>query len=334
MEMPQDPTQNPDPSPSQGLHGVPADPPKDGWFATVKYVVRETFSEWAKDKASRLAAALSYYTIFSLAPLLLIAISIAGFVFGRKAATDQIVENLRGQMGEQGAQAIQTLVRNSVNKTTGIIATVIGVATLLIGASGAFGQLQESLNTIWEVQPKPGRGWKGMLRDRLLSFALVLLIGFLLMCTLVLSAVLSGVGKFLAEHSPFASVFMQSLNFGISFALTTALFAIVFKVLPDAYVRWRDVWAGAFLTALLFSLGRFAFGLYLARSSVTSVYGAAGSIVVVLLWIYYSAQILFLGAEFTQVYAGRHGRAIRPKPNAEPLRPPDRFSPPAGAATA
>ncbi|MDB5049390.1 MAG: ribonuclease [Fibrobacteres bacterium] len=288
----------------------------------VKELFQETFSEWSKDKASRLAAALSYYTIFSVAPLLVIAIAVAGLVFGRKAATDQIVYEIRGLVGDQGAQVIQTILQNASKTTSGILATVVGIATLLLGASGAFGQLQDSLNTIWEVKPKAGRGVKGVLRDRFLSFSMVLVIGFLLMVSLLLSALLSGLGKFLSDLLPMSSMVMQAINFGISFGVTTILFALIFKVLPDAYVRWRDVWVGAAVTALLFSLGRFLIGLYLGRASVSSAYGAAGSLVVVLLWVYYSAQILFLGAEFTQVYAKKFGKAIVPKPNAERLYPP------------
>jgi membrane protein len=291
-------------------------------YSPVKALIRETFSEWSKDKASRLAAALSYYTIFSIAPLLVIAIAVAGLVFGREAATNQVVGEIRGLVGEDGAQVIQSILQNASKTASGILATVIGVATLLIGASGAFGQLQDSLNTIWEVKPKKGRGVKGVLRDRFLSFSMVLVIGFMLLVSLLLSALLSGVGKYLSDRLPLSSFFLQAMNFGISLAVTTLLFALIFKVLPDAYIRWRDVWVGSLVTALLFSLGRFLIGLYLGRSSVSSAYGAAGSLVVVLLWVYYSAQILFLGAEFTQVYANKFGKSIVPKPNAERVNPP------------
>lgn len=287
----------------------------------VKDLILDTFSEWSRDNASRLAAALSYYTIFSVAPLLIIAIAVAGLVFGRQAATDQIVYQIRGLVGNDGAQVIQTILQNASKTTSGILATVVGLVTLLVGASGAFGQLQDSLNIIWEVKPKAGRGVKGVLRDRFLSFSMVLVIGFLLMVSLLLSAFLAGVGKYVSDLLPMSSLVLQAINFGISLIVTTVLFALIFKVLPDAYVRWRDVWVGSCVTALLFSLGRFLIGLYLGRSSVSSAYGAAGSLVVLLLWVYYSAQILFLGAEFTQVYANRFGKAIVPKPNAEALYP-------------
>ena len=286
-----------------------------------KDLLKETFSEWSKDKASRLAAALSYYTIFSVAPLLIIAVAVAGLVFGREAATHQLAAQAEGLLGAQGAEAIQTLLEHAGRTGAGIVATVVGVGTLLLGASGAFAQLQDALNTIWEVKPKAGRGLKGMLRDRFLSFSLVLVIGFLLLVSLVISAALAALGKYLSEALPLSSAMIQGLNFAISFAATTFLFALIFKVLPDARIRWRDVWIGAAVTALLFSAGRLLIGLYLGRSSVGSAYGAAGSLVALLVWIYYSAQILLLGAEFTQVYASRFGRGMEPKPNAERVGP-------------
>lgn len=287
----------------------------------LKDLVKETFREWSEDKASRLAAALSYYTIFSVAPLLIIAIAVAGLVFGKEAATEQIVGEIQGLVGKQGAEAIQEVLKNASDTGAGVMATLIGVGTLLLGASGAFAQLQASLNTIWEVKPKKGRGIKGMLRDRFLSFSMVLVIGFLLLVSLILSAVLAGVGKYISGVLPMSSAVLQVVNFAISFGVTTFLFALIYKVLPDATVRWRDVWVGAAVTALLFSLGRFLIGLYLGRSSVSSAYGAAGSLVVLLLWVYYSSQILFLGAEFTQVWANKFGQGLKPKPNAEPLLP-------------
>ena len=290
-------------------------------LSILKELGKETFSEWSNDKASHLAAALSYYTIFSVAPLLVIAVAVAGLVFGRQAATDQIVMEIHGLVGEDAAQVIQAILLNASKTGSGIVATLLGLLTLLIVASGAFGQLQDSLNTIWKVKPKVGRGVKEILRDRFLSFSMVLVIGFLLLVSLVITAFLAGLGKYLSDLLPMPGVMMQLVNFGISFAVTTLLFALIFKVLPDAYIRWRDVWVGAAVTALLFSVGRFLIGLYLGRSGISSAYGAAGSLVVFLVWVYYSAQILFLGAEFTQVYASRFGNKILPKPNAEWLVP-------------
>jgi membrane protein len=282
-------------------------------------LLKETASEWSDDKASRLAAALSYYTIFSISPLLIIAIAVAGLAFGEEAARNQIVGEIGGLVGREGAEAIQGILKSTSQKSTGILATVIGLCTLLLGASGAFGQLQDALNTIWEVKPKPGQGIRGVLRARLLSFSLVLVIGFMLMVSLVMTAGLAAMGKYLAGLLPMSGALMQAVNFAISLAVTSLLFALIYKVLPDVRIRWHDVWIGAVFTALLFSLGRFLIGLYLGRSSVGSAYGAAGSLVIVLLWIYYSSQILFFGAEFTQVYANRYGSHIVPKPNAEPV---------------
>jgi membrane protein len=290
-------------------------------------LVKETFAEWSRDKASRLAAALSYYTIFSVSPLFVIAIAVAGIVFGEDAASDQIFREIRGLIGDQGAQAIQTIVMSaSQRKGSGVFATVIGVVTLLVGASSTFGQLQDALNTIWEVKPKKGQGIRGLLRVRLLSFSLVMAIGFLLIVSLIVSAGVAALGKYLSGLLPFSSQLMQTVNFAISMAVTTLLFAVLFKVLPDARVRWRDVWIGSLVTALLFSLGRFLIGLYLGRSSVSSAYGAAGSLVILLLWIYYSAQIFLLGAEFTQVFANKVGGRIVPKPNAEQMTAEDRLA--------
>ncbi len=291
---------------------------------TVFALAKDSAKAWSDDKASRLAAALSYYTIFSIAPLLVLAIAVAGLVFGREAASNQLFGEIRGLVGDQGAQAIQTMVQNVNNKGGGIAATVVGLFTLLLGASGAFGQLQDALNTIWRVQPKPGQGVKGFLRTRLLSFSMVLVIGFMLLVTLVLSAGLSALGHYLEGLLPIPAAAMQALNFALSFGVTALLFTLIYKVLPDVTVRWRDVWIGGLATAFLFSIGRYLIGLYLGRGSVSSAYGAAGSLVVILLWIYYSAQILFFGAEFTKVFANRFGARIKPSPHAEPVGAEDR----------
>jgi membrane protein len=282
-------------------------------------VLKEAASEWSADKASRLAAALSYYTIFSIAPLLVIAIAVAGLIFGQEAASNQIFGQIRGFVGDTGAQAIQSMVAAAGQKGAGIVATLVGVVTLLLGASGAIGQLQDALNTIWEVKPKPGLGIKGFIRHRLLSFSMVLVIAFMLLVSLVVSAALAGLAGYLERILPIPSVALQALNFAVALAVTSLLFALMFKVLPDVEIRWKDVWIGGLVTALLFSVGRLLIGMYLGRGSVTSVFGAAGSLVVILIWIYYSAQILFFGAEFTQVYANRFGSKVRPSSHAEPV---------------
>ena len=282
-------------------------------------LVKETIAEWNEDKVSRLAAALAYYTIFSIAPLLIIAIAIAGVVFGQEAAQNQIVGQIKGLVGQQGAEAIQAMILNANKPGAGLVATVVGVITLLFGASGLFGQLQDALNTIWEVTPRPDRGVKGVVQDRFWSFTMVLGTGFLLLVSLVLSAALSGVATYLSSLAPELVQIWQIVNFFVSFAIITILFALIYKVIPDANVAWNDVWIGAIVTAFLFSIGRYLIGLYLGSSAVGSAYGAAGSLVIVLIWVYYSAQILLIGAEFTQVYATRYGSRIEPSKNAIPV---------------
>ncbi|MSP12744.1 MAG: YihY/virulence factor BrkB family protein [Chloroflexi bacterium] len=282
----------------------------------LSYLLKDTFKEWNEDKAPRLAAALAYYTIFSMAPLLIIVIAIVGLVLGEDAVRGQIVGQIQGLVGENGAQLIQTMIKNTGEKSSGILATVIGVVTLVLGAIGVFGQLQDALNTIWDVAPKPGVGIKEMLKNRLLSFAMVLSIGFLLLVSFVISAGLSALGNFVTSISPGFSIGLQLVNLLVSFAVSTVLFAAIYKFLPDAKIDWEDVWIGAAITSLLFTIGKFLIGLYLGYSSAASTYGAAGSLVVMLLWIYYSAQILLLGAEFTHVIARRHGKRIQPAENA------------------
>lgn len=284
-------------------------------------LVQETFRKWSQDKVSRLAAALAYYTIFSIAPLFVVAVAVAGAVFGHEAASGQIVAQIRGLVGTDGAQVIEQLIKSADQPKTGTFAAVVGVVTLVLGASGVFLALQDTLNTIWGVMVRPGAGVREMLRSRLLSFGMVLGIGFLLLVSLVLQAALSAVGDFLARNFPVLGVALPLINFVISLAVITGLFGLMFKYLPDVQIAWRDVGIGAFVTALLFTLGKTLIGLYLGNSSTASVYGAAGSLVVLLLWIYYSAQILFLGAEFTQVYAMRFGSYIKPSAGAMALTP-------------
>lgn len=285
-------------------------------FKTVFDVLRQTVRDWLEDKAPRLGAALAYYTIFSIAPLIVIILAIAGLWFDKQAAQDQIFAQLGSLVGEQGAKAISGLLQAADKPHEGIVASVLAVVTLLLGATGVFVQLQDALNTIWEVKPKPGRGVWRAVRTRLLSLAMVFGIGFLLLVSLVLSAGLAAAGKWLEGAMPGGEQIWQSINLALSFAVIAVLFTFMFKYLPDVKIAWRDVWLGGVLTALLFTVGKFALGLYLGRSSVSSAYGAAGSLVIVLLWVYYSAQILFFGAEFTQVYATRFGKKLEPAENA------------------
>jgi len=272
-------------------------------------MVREAFTDWKDDKAPRLGAALAYYTIFSLAPLLLIAVAIAGLAFGREAAQGRIVDEIGGLLGDSGAKAIQEMVASAREPAEGVLATLTGLAALLFGASGAFNELRQAMNTVWEVPEREGGGLKGLIKDRLLSFAMVVFIGFLLLVSLLASAALSAMGELTGGFMTERLHLLQVVNAVVSLGVVTVLFAMIFKFLPDAQpvVAWKDVWIGAFMTAILFTLGKVAIGLYLGRGTVGSAYGAAGSLLVILVWVYYAAQILFFGAELTQVYASRHG---------------------------
>ena len=285
-------------------------------FKTGFDVLKQTVKDWVDDKAPRLGAALAYYTVFSIAPLIVIVIAIAGIWFGREAAQQQIVDQIAGLVGQKGAEGISGMLQAANKPKEGMIASALAVVTLVFGATGVFIQLQDALNTIWEVKPKPGRGIMGFIRQRLLSLAMVFGIGFLLLVSLVMSAGLAAAGKWFSGAMPGGEELWHVLNFLISFVVIAALFTLMFKYLPDVKIAWKDVWLGGTLTALLFTVGKFALGMYLGRSSVSSAYGAAGSLVILLLWIYYSAQILFLGAEFTQVYANRFGKKLEPADNA------------------
>lgn len=280
---------------------------------------QETFQEWSEDKASRLAAALAYYTMFSIAPLLIIIIAIAGAVFGEDAARGEIVRQIQGFVGRDGAEFIEIAIKNASEPKAGTIASVISIVVLLLGSTGLFVELQDALNTIWEVQPRPGRTVKNVIHQRILSFFMILGIGFLLLVSLIISAILTAVTTYFTSLIPGLEFILQLVNFLISFTITTVLFGLIFKVLPDVKITWKDVLIGGAITALLFALGRFLLGQYLAFSSFTSAYGAAGSLVAILAWVYYTAQILFFGAEFTQVYARTYGTRIRPTKNAVPL---------------
>lgn len=277
--------------------------------------------DWFDDQAPTLGAALAFYTVFSLAPLLIITVAIAGLVFGREAAQGQIFDQLRSLVGEASAGAMQDVVQNA-NSTpaTGLVATLIGFATLIVGASGVFGQMQTSLNFIWGVQSKPGRGILGLLHDRVLSFGFILVVGFLLLISLLLTTAIAFIAEWFGGIVPGIEMLIQAANAILSLAVITLLFAMIFKFLPDAKIAWRDVWIGALITAALFTVGKEVLGLYLGKSGVGSSYGAAGSLIVLLLWVYYSAQIVFFGAEFTKVYANRFGSHVVPAENAIAVR--------------
>jgi membrane protein len=280
--------------------------------------VKDVFTQWIGDEPFLLASSLSYYTLFSLAPLLVIAIAVAGFVFGREAAQNQIVETIGGMIGPESAQAIQGMIENASDKPkTGIIATVLGAVTLLIGAGGVVGQLQTSLNKVWGVEPKSDQGIWVFIRQRFISFAMVLAVGFLLLVSLVVTALLTAFSQFLGSLVGGAEFVGHLLDVVVSFGFVTLLFAMIYKFVPDVKIQWKDVWIGAALTSILFTIGKFAIGLYLGSSGVTSAYGAAGSLITVLLWVFYSSLIFLLGAEFTQAYATAYGSGVAPAPHAE-----------------
>lgn len=285
-------------------------------------VFLETLNEWLDDGASRLAAALAYYTIFSLAPLLIFVIAVAGFFFGAGTAREEILGELSELLGPLGAVYIGTLLDSASKPTSSLVGAGVGFGVLLFGATSAFAQLQEALNLIWNVAPKKG-GISYFIRKRLLSFSLLLVIGFLLLVSLILSAAVAAAGKFISGILPAYIILANILNFALSFTITALLFAAIYRILPDAKVRWKDVFWGAVVASGLFSVGRFLIGLYLGQSAIGSVYGAAGSIVIILVWVYLSAQILFFGAEFTQVWSRRYGPGIQPGPYAKLIGDPD-----------
>ena len=268
-------------------------------------LLKKTFTKWDQDNAMRLGAALSYYAVFSLSPLLIIVISIAGIVFGQEAVRGEFNHQFESFMGKEAADALQSILASSYAHSSA--ASVIGIIILIIGASGAFVELRSALNKIWGVAPKKLAGIKGFIRTRLLSFAMVLSLGFLMLVALVVNTALAAMGKYMGGVLPAPEAVLQLATAVVSFGLITLLFALIFKVLPDTKIEWKDVWVGAVLTSFLFTVGKFAIGLYIGKSSPASVFGAAGSVVLILVWAYYSSLILFFGAEFTYVFSQRHG---------------------------
>jgi membrane protein len=269
-------------------------------------LLRESAARWKDDYASSMGAALSYYTIFSIAPLLLIVIAVAGIAFGEEAASGALFEQLRGLLGDEGATMAQKLVAGAREPRTSVIATITGVGAMILGATTVLNELQSALDRIWRAPPDKAGLWT-MLRRRFAAVSLILAIGFLLLVSLVASAALGVLSQWWSPLFGKMRWLFEAFNFAASLAMVTALFAMIYKILPRVRIGWKDVWTGAAVTALLFTLGKFLIGLYLGRSAVTSGFGAAGSVVVILLWVYYSAQIFLLGAEFTVVYARRFG---------------------------
>jgi len=283
-------------------------------------LLKETIAEWQKDQAARLAAALAYYATFSLAPLLVLVLAIAGLVGGRDAAQGLVMAQVQDLVGEEGKEFVQSMIENAATTRTGVTASILGTVTLLLGALGAFNELQNALDRIWDVEPKPITRWslrvQRFIFKRLLSFSLVLGIGFLLLISLVISAALAALGEYLGRIPLLSELMLQILHLVISLGLITFLFAMIFKFIPDVEIRWRNVWLGAAITAILFTMGKTLIGIYLGQAEVGSTFGAAGSLAVLMIWIYYSSQILFLGAEFTQVFTKRSGERPPPDENA------------------
>jgi membrane protein len=299
----------------------------------LQLLARESWEGWIRHKGARLGASLAFYTLFSLAPLLLIAVFIGGFVFGDQAVEDRIVEQITSIIGPLGAGGVHAFLEGTHHTTQGILATMIGLVTLLFGASAVLLELKDALNTIWEV-PSASRSRLqsviGNVKDRIVSFALVLSVGFLMLVSLIVNAFLTAAGTFFARVLPAPELLLQTGDLALSLIVTTALFAAIYKILPDTYLQWTDVWFGAAVTSLLFTLGKFFLGVYLGKASFTSVYGAAASVVILIVWVYYSGQVFFLGAEFTKAFATWYGSkppsleaqaASRDKPREAPLRP-------------
>lgn len=301
------------------------------------YLIRETVAGWQRDNVARLAASLAFYTIFSLAPLLIIVVGLVGVIIERMqviyigvtineaSLIDRIALETRDLIGARGEDLVRTIIAEGSGTDTGMVATIVGLVTLLAGATLVFAELQNALNKVWKVEPKVVNGIVAVLRARLLSFAMILVIGFLLLVSLIISVMLSAVGDFLSTLLPGSVYLMQIASFVLSYAVITILFALIYRYLPDARIAWRDVWVGAAVTSLLFTVGKTGIGIYLGNAPFGAAYGAAGSLAVILVWVYFSSQILLLGAEFTEVYSRRYGSRILSYAEAKALadRPPE-----------
>jgi membrane protein len=266
-------------------------------------ILKTTFTAWNGHEAPRLGAALAFYTILSLSPLVILVVALAGLLFSRSTAQAHILSQVQGMIGPVGGKAVESMLANSQKPVAGILGTIVGLLSLLFGASGVFTELRSALNLIWEVKPEERSGILGLMRERFFSFGMVLSIGFLLLVSLVLSTVLATIGKFFGGLLPIPSAVLTVFNFLISYIGVAVLFGLIFRFVPEAKVRWQNIWLGALVTAMFFTIGKTLIGLYLGKSSVGSTYGAAGSVIVVIVWVYYSAQIFFFGAEFTHAYA-------------------------------
>lgn len=297
---------------NESAREIPANKLKAGWE-----LLKLTFAEWTNDDAFELSAALAFYTIFSIAPVLLIAVGVASLFLAPDTATNQIVGEMEQMIGAQGANAVRQVIESSRGFGKGVWAVSVGIVALITGATAVFGELQSALNQIWDVKAKPDRGViMSFIVDRVRSFSIAIGVGFLLLVSLVITALISGLQHYMNNWLPGIPWVWQTANIVSSFFVIAVLFAMIYKFLPDVVISWRDVWIGAAVTALLFSAGKYLIGIYLGRTATASAFGAAGSLVVLLFWVYYSALISFFGAEFTQVYARRYGPGIRPKEHA------------------
>jgi membrane protein len=276
-------------------------------------LLKESFNGFLDDKVLKLSAALAYYTVFSIGPMIIIIIYFAGVIYGQEAVQGNVFDEIKGLVGAEAAIQIEELIKNAALSSKGNFAAVIGFITLLIGATGVFAEIQDSINDIWGVKPKPKKGWLKMLVNRMLSFSVVISLGFILLVSLILTGLIETLmGRLQARFPNVTVVVVYIVNLLITFTVISSLFAIIFKVLPDAIIKWKDVLIGAMVTAVLFMFGKFAITFYIGSSDVGSTYGAAGSLVVLLLWVYYSSLILYFGAEFTKAYAAGYGSHIRP----------------------
>ena len=275
--------------------------------------LKQVFTEFIEDDILKYSASLAYYTVFSLAPVLIVIISICGVLFGKEAIQGQVYGQIKGLVGGAAAIQIQDTIKNIHLTGNNIFATIISIIVLLIGATGIFGEVQDSLNKIWGLRIKTRKTWWKLIINRLLSFSLIISIGFIMMVSLLLNAIVSAFGHFLARYfSEFSVVLVQITDSVLTFVITTFLFSLMFKMLPDAKIKWKDVLVGGLITSIFFTLGKLAIGYYLGSSNIASVYGAAGSIMIIMVWVYYSSIILYLGAEFTKVYAKLYGGKIFP----------------------
>jgi membrane protein len=299
-------------------------PKKSSFFANLWTITKATAKEWIAADPFRQSAVVAYYAVFSIPALLVIVIAIAGLVFGQEAVQGEISEQIKGALGNDTAESVENIIAKVSEQKSSVIATIIGVVMLIVGSTAVFSELQTSLNQIWEVKVIAKKKWLKTIKNKLFSFGLVLSLGFLMLASLVLTAALEALGGLIKDRLPdFIPFVLKILNFLLSFGVITVLFALIFKVLPDAKIRLRDVWIGAMTTTLLFILGKFGLGIYFAKANPGSAYGAAGSVVLIMLWVSYSCMILFFGAEFTKQYATFHGHKLQPTAESRIIEQPD-----------